>query len=175
MRLADEPPVGLDVAASPPAADTPAESYAEAVAPEFADLPPAPPQEERAWIAPDEAAEPVSLDALFGGAGTRADDAAAAVLSNVYSEPGKQAPAEAQGTPSLDQFFRETPRSADATRRASSFSFDEFFSTAPAQPAAPSPADEEPAHADEGTAGRDDSAARDIEQFNAWLEGLKEK
>lgn len=176
MDLTEEPPVGLDVApAAPPTAPAPDEAYEQPPASGFADHPPAQQHDERAWSADEPPAQPASLDALFGGAGGRTDDASAAVLSNVYSEPPKQPPSSAQGTSSLDQFFRETPRSAEAARRASSFSFDEFFSAAPAQPATPAPPDEEPQLGDDPSSSRDDSAARDIEQFNAWLEGLKEK
>ena len=65
---------------------------------------------------------------------------------------------------SLDHVFRDTPRQSGAQRReASAFSFDQFFSDAPdaaQEAAAPAPPPE---------------ATGDIEQFTAWLEGLKKK
>jgi len=114
-----------------------------------------------------------SLDALFGAAGVRGDDAASSMLAGLYQPPS---PAAAPGPAtrpaaselSLDQVFRETPRSLEAARRAS-FSFDQFFASATEQSAATPDAPTGP------PADEDDSAARDIEQFHAWLEGLKKK
>ena len=111
-----------------------------------------------------------SVDALFGGGeASPADEAAASALAGAFAGTPAAIPAvrPATGELSLDQVFRETPRRADAQRRESSgFSFDQFFSegsgtappTPPAAPAAPSPGE-----------------GADIEQFNAWLEGLKKK
>jgi hypothetical protein len=86
--------------------------------------------------------------------------------------PTRQAASEL----SLDHVFRETPRrSAGQRREAPAFSFDQFFSETGAasasraggvEPAAsPTPAEGVSSSAEEG----------DIEQFNAWLEGLKKK
>ena len=75
---------------------------------------------------------------------------------------------------SLDHVFRDAPRRTGEKRReAPAFSFDQFFADggsasgrgAAEQSSAPTPADGSPAGGDE----------RDIEQFNAWLEGLKKK
>ena len=154
----EEPPVGLDVA---PAAEVPPQTLTG--------------DDQPAATARAEA-PPASLDALFGHAGQAADERSSTVLSNAYAEPAPAAaePAgEPPATPTLDQFFRETPRTAEATRRASSFSFDEFFAAPAPAPAAPPAAEEAPAP--EPAGAPDDSAARDIEQFNAWLEGLKQK
>jgi hypothetical protein len=112
---------------------------------------------------------PGSLDALFGATSvSERDDAAASVLAGLYApEPSSPAPATrpAESALSLDEVFRETPRSLEAARRGSAFSFDQFFAAAPEQPA-DAPAPEPPA---------EDSSAEDIEQFHAWLEGLKKK
>ena len=130
-----------------------------------------------------------SLDELFGGAspvdghdraastlaGLYASDAAAASAGGVMQHPDAQpmpqpgvASRPAASELSLDQVFRETPRSHEAARRSAAFSFDQFFSASNEQ--APAPPD---AGAPEATG--DDTAARDIEQFHAWLEGLKKK
>ena len=154
----EEPPVGLDVA---PASDVPPQILA---------------REDQPNAAARADAPPASLDALFGHAGRPADEPSSSVLSNAYADPAPpatEAAAAQPATPTLDQFFRETPRTADATRRASSFSFDEFFAAPAPAPTAPPAAEEAPAP--EPAGAPDDSAARDIEQFNAWLEGLKQK
>ncbi|HEY0996320.1 MAG TPA: tetratricopeptide repeat protein [Gemmatimonadaceae bacterium] len=69
---------------------------------------------------------------------------------------------------SLDRVFRE-PRPAAGARNSTGFSFDQFFSkTEGAAPAAPAP--RAPEHGEAPAAGADD-----IAQFNAWLQGLKNK
>jgi hypothetical protein len=74
---------------------------------------------------------------------------------------------------SLDHVFRETPRRGSEKRReAPAFSFDQFFSDGAGKrgttemPATPTPSEGSSPSGDEGA---------DIEQFNAWLEGLKKK
>jgi len=74
---------------------------------------------------------------------------------------------------SLDHVFRETPRrGAEKRREAPAFSFDQFFSDGASSrgtsesPATPTPSEGVEAGGDQGA---------DIEQFNAWLEGLKKK
>lgn len=186
----DEPPVGLDLAPEPDGED---------VGDPHRDLSPGWRSEQSPADAADAydgqadagagdrsgspgttgAATPASLDELFGRAPAAADEQGTSALSNVYAEaaqpgsPPEQAPPAPDG-PTLDQFFRETPRTAEAARRASSFSFDEFFAAPPSPPPAP-PEPEQSEAAAEPAAPADDSAARDIEQFNAWLEGLKQK
>lgn len=117
-----------------------------------------------------------SIDALFTGRASVADETAALALSQAFAaEPSlaEDAPAtdERKGSDarratnelSLDHVFRD----GQPAPAASSFSFDKFF----AGEAAPS--------ADAGTAA--DAAASegtnpdDIAQFNSWLEGLKKR
>ena len=83
---------------------------------------------------------------------------------------------------SLDDVFRETPRRSGSVRREAggpTFSFDQFFAegsgggTSGASKSEPSASGEAP-RADAQPSG-DDSSSADIEQFNAWLEGLKKK
>ena len=111
-----------------------------------------------------------SIEALFAGAeSNRADEEAASMLAGAFAgdlrdeEPMAGMPARrAQDELSLDHVFRE--RGAASDRGQPAFSFDQFFSqdatdggTSGSEPASASPSD------------RDD----DIQQFNAWLEGLK--
>ena len=71
---------------------------------------------------------------------------------------------------SLDQVFRETPRRADSQRRdASGFSFDQFFSEGQSEQPPAAPAQPPAQGSGPGEGGEND------EQFNAWLEGLKQK
>lgn len=112
-----------------------------------------------------------TVDALFGNAGTSDEDEAAAnALAGAFNPTPAAQPAvrPATGELSLDHVFRETPRQSGAHRRESSaFSFDQFFSEgAEAAPAAPTPPAAQPGA---GAPGDND------EQFNAWLEGLKQK
>ena len=69
----------------------------------------------------------------------------------------------AQDELSLDHVFRERANVADRGQPA--FSFDQFFSQNAGERAGAAPADQ----AGAPTASPDD----DIQQFNAWLEGLK--
>jgi len=137
------------------------------------------PAAERASAAsapPENSSAGGSLDELFGAPAVPGEDeAAASMLARLYDPTAHSASAApgsatrpASSELSLDQVFRETPRSLEAARRAS-FSFDQFFASA-AEPSAATP------DAAPGAQGDDDeSAARDIEQFHAWLEGLKKK
>lgn len=121
-----------------------------------------------------------TIDSLFGRTSGGADDSAAMTLARAFGassspertdplpgQPARTAKAEL----SLDQIFRDSPppRGAPAGS-AAAFSFDQFFS--PPEPAAD--ATRESGAASGGSAppaGESD----DIEQFNAWLEGLKKK
>ena len=126
------------------------------------------------------AAEPVAggtVDTLFGNADVPSEDERAArTLAGVFTT-GDMATVEApvQGRPtraaqteiSLDHVFRDSSQK-NTPRRSAGFSFDQFFSesaggTAPVTPA-PQANDAPPP-----------DASGDIEQFNAWLEGLKKK
>ncbi|MFL5580526.1 MAG: hypothetical protein ACJ8AO_09135, partial [Gemmatimonadaceae bacterium] len=136
-----------------------------------------------------------SLDRLFGGSAVAPDDdeaanslASAFAVGDETSPPGKPTrPADEEL--SLDHVFRAPPRAAPKAPSASvtpsspapqtvpqsapagrgapggSFSFDQFFAEVGGASAPP-----EATSADPG-----DVAASDIEQFNAWLEGLKKK
>ena len=122
-----------------------------------------------------------SLDALFGGAESARGDTTRSPLEVAFSaEPAELAErpraddsgAALRGRPatpaatelSLDHVFRHaTPASGGQAQGG--FSFDQFFSRQ-AQDDAATPA-QEPAR--EGEGGESD----DVQQFNAWLEGLK--
>lgn len=139
-----------------------------------------------------------TIDGLFGGTTSARDEAAARTLAAMFGssattgdvapvfrggDASPAAPARApepiavSGAPtrpagdelSLDTVFNEPAASPAAAprRSSSSFSFDQFFadSGTPAAPAAP----EAPA------AGGSSNSGADIEQFNAWLDGLKKK
>jgi len=123
-----------------------------------------------------------SIDALFGQRPVgSADDSAASALAQAFGsgtpEPppitGRPARAAA-GELSLDSVFRDG--GARPPRSAQSFSFDQFFSE--------SAASEQPGEASttgtpsQGTgtqAEPPERSADDIEQFNSWLQGLKQK
>lgn len=115
-----------------------------------------------------------TVDALFGGASgaTSSDEAAANALAGVFAGTPAALPAvrPAAGELSLDQVFRETPRRADSQRRdASGFSFDQFFSEGQSEQPPAAPAQPPAQGSGPGEGGEND------EQFNAWLEGLKQK
>jgi hypothetical protein len=127
---------------------------------------------------------------LFGDAPvSEADEQAASTLASAFSAaklsqsdrpaeaPGRRAPggggqggrpAHAGGSElSLDQVFRETaPRNP---RKSGAYSFDQFFSDGtPEGGRGGQPEDATAAKSSEGPEG-------DLEQFTAWLEGLKRK
>jgi len=125
-----------------------------------------------------------SIDALFGQRPVgQADASAASALAQAFgsgsgaSEPpaitGRPARAAA-GELSLDSVFRDG--GARPPRSAQSFSFDQFFSESaakepPAEPGtAPTPSQGTNAQAEPA-----ERAADDIEQFNSWLQGLKQR
>jgi hypothetical protein len=128
-----------------------------------------------------------SIDALFGGGASpsREDVAAASTLADAFkgTAPSGTPASEPQigGRPahpaatelSLDHVFRDgvngpqPPRGGSGGSGGSVVSYDQFFS--------------QPAHS--GSAGADASSgptppsggSDDIEQFNAWLQGLKKR
>jgi tetratricopeptide (TPR) repeat protein len=119
-----------------------------------------------------------SIDALFGNKATgTTEDSAASALSQAFggspdAPPITGNPARpATGELSLDSVFREG--GARGPRNSQGFSFDQFFSqnadgekTSGGTASAPeNPASGEPA----------ERTADDIEQFNSWLQGLKQR
>jgi hypothetical protein len=123
-----------------------------------------------------------SIDALFGERSVnQADASAASALAQAFGGEQKESPAisgrparAAAGELSLDSVFRDG--GARPPRSAQSFSFDQFFSESAASepPATPGPA----ATPSQGTGAQPEPAERnadDIEQFNSWLQGLKQK
>jgi tetratricopeptide (TPR) repeat protein len=110
-----------------------------------------------AELQPAEPRTPVYAASLTGGQSVRA------FLEGVLTAlpPGASA-----GGPALGAVFGEAPAEPEAG--ADGPSYDEFFAAAE-PPSAPSPAAPERTPADAPAAGRSD----DIEEFNAWLRGLK--
>jgi hypothetical protein len=125
---------------------------------------------------------PGSLDALFSDSVVRGDDEqAASTLASAFgplpaaagqdqrrgeARPGPRAADEL----SLENVFRGADRRSGAVRQPSGFSFDQFF------------AEGAVAHGEARTtdptglpSAEDAPSPDDIEQFNAWLEGLKKK
>jgi tetratricopeptide (TPR) repeat protein len=121
------------------------------------------------------AASAGSIDALFAGKSpSREDVAAASTLADAFNS-GSPPAADAQvgGRPahpattelSLDHVFRDG--GTQAARSSGPVSYDQFFSQSTqggSQSAEPAPTSTPPA-----------SGADDIEQFNAWLQGLKKR
>jgi hypothetical protein len=119
-----------------------------------------------------------TIDALFGNKPTGAlEDSAASALAQAFGS-GTSAPPitgnparPASGELSLDSVFRDGP--SRAARTSQGFSFDQFFSQHPegestggaSRSSHELPADGEPA----------EKSADDIEQFNSWLQGLKNR
>ena len=117
-----------------------------------------------------------SLEELFPErAPTPRADAAAQTLATAFgrAEPQGRPTRAASNELSLDRVFRGAPE--ETAPSDGGFSFDQFFSDAPrasSGDAGSAPAASNPAEAGES----DDSGdSHDIEQFTAWLEGLKKK
>jgi hypothetical protein len=120
-----------------------------------------------------------SIDALFAGAAaSREDTAAASALADAFPAAGGAAPAgEAQvaGRPahpaatelSLDHVFRDGGAAPPSGRGPAPVSYDQFFSQPGPSSGSSGP---EPAAGAPPASGADD-----IEQFNAWLQGLKKR
>ncbi|MDQ3949557.1 MAG: hypothetical protein M3282_04350, partial [Gemmatimonadota bacterium] len=119
-----------------------------------------------------------SIDALFAGAApSREDVAAASTLADAFNAgaPSAAAPdAQIGGRPahpattelSLEHVFRESAGVASA-RSTSAVSYDQFFS----QPSQAGASTNDDSSGTPPPAGGSD----DIEQFNAWLQGLKKR
>jgi tetratricopeptide (TPR) repeat protein len=123
-----------------------------------------------------------SIDALFGQRDVGQSDASAAsALAQAFGSGGEEPPPisgrparTAAGELSLDSVFKDG--GARPPRSAQTFSFDQFFSESAAAdaPAEPGPA----ATPSQGTGAQSQPAERsadDIEQFNSWLQGLKQR
>lgn len=123
-----------------------------------------------------------SIDALFGQRPVpSADASAASALAQAFGSGEPETPPisgrparAAAGELSLDSVFRDG--GARPPRGAQSFSFDQFFSqsatTSRPDDAAPT------ATPSQGTGAQNEPAERnadDIEQFNSWLQGLKQR
>jgi tetratricopeptide (TPR) repeat protein len=118
-----------------------------------------------------------SIDALFGNKpATSTEDSAASALSQAFGGTPEAPPITgnparpATGELSLDSVFREG--GSRGPRNSQGFSFDQFFSqnadgerTSGGPPSQEKPASGEPA----------ERTADDIEQFNSWLQGLKQR
>jgi hypothetical protein len=126
-----------------------------------------------------------SIDALFGNRTVgSAEDSAASALAQAFgpgTEPaaiGGQPARAAAGELSLDSVFRDS--SARPPRPSQSFSFDEFFSeSAAAGSARPTPGAPAPSVPPETAAAPPgepaERSADDVQQFNSWLQGLKQR
>ena len=116
-----------------------------------------------------------SIDALFGNRpiGT-VEDSAASALAQAFAADSEATPLAgnptrpATGELTLDSVFREGPRGA---RAAQGFSFDQFFSQNVEGDKTSGGASEELPAGSEPAERSDD----DIEQFNSWLQGLKQR
>ena len=102
---------------------------------------------------------------------TARTEAAAQTLATAFgrAEPQGRPTRAASNELSLDHVFRGAPEGAPPADGG--FSFDQFFSDSRASGADATPA----ASAPESGRGPGASDAHDIEQFTAWLEGLKKK
>lgn len=118
-----------------------------------------------------------SIDALFGSRPAAAtEDSAAAALAQAFGGSvdvplisGRPARA-ATGELSLDSVFRDA--GGRPPRATQSFSFDQFFSEGATANEAPAPRASQEIVVTGEPAER---SADDIEQFNAWLQGLKQR
>jgi tetratricopeptide (TPR) repeat protein len=139
----------------------------------------APAEDDRASAAPLPATGNRTIDDLFGGEKVSGEDeAAAGILAQLFTSSERQVtpPAEDSravvGRParpatselSLDQVFGAS--SGGESRRSGSFSFDQFFG---GNADAPRPRGSEPMQ--QPPVGEQD----DVEQFNAWLQDLKQR
>jgi len=123
-----------------------------------------------------------SIDALFGQRPVAsADTSAASALAQAFGGAENEAPPisgrparAAAGELSLDSVFRDG--GARPPRSAQSFSFDQFFSESASTPRPPESGPT--ATPSQGTGAQGEAAERsadDIEQFNSWLQGLKQR
>jgi hypothetical protein len=124
--------------------------------------------------APSDAPARRSLENLFPDTPiTARTEAAAQTLATAFgrTEPQGRPTRAASSELSLDKVFRGTPDAAPAGDGG--FSFDQFFSDA--RPAGADVAAQAVSQPETGRSGGGSGDAHDIEQFTAWLEGLKKK
>lgn len=117
---------------------------------------------DEALTVPDEGAPPATLSQLFAsGVVSGADEDAASNLSSAYSAD-ESAPATriAERELSLEHLFRDVP-----ARSSGAVTLDEFYEGSSSGGSAPATRD----------AADGEERGADIEQFTAWLEGLKKK
>jgi hypothetical protein len=179
-RIASRRPGERAAAAAPPSEDDFGPSVDETPTPHApdvgpaGDVPPTPP------AAPSDASPPVggTIDALFGHRpASTVEDSAASALAQAFGGTS-EAPAitgnptrPAAGELTLDSVFREG--GARGPRSSQGFSFDQFFShnvegdrtSGGDRPSPEATPPGEPAERSED----------DIEQFNSWLQGLKQR
>jgi hypothetical protein len=105
---------------------------------------------------------------------TARTEAAAQTLATAFGrdEPQGRPTRAASNELSLDHVFRGTPE-ASSSSDGGGFSFDQFFSDA--RPGGGGDSAPAVAAHDTGRSGGPSGDAHDIEQFTAWLEGLKKK
>ena len=147
------------IASPPPARQTPLSSPAQAAAPEPVASPEPPARRSLEDLFPDTPVTPRT-------------EAAAETFATAFGrgEPQGRPTRAASNELSLDHVFRGAPEGAPPADGG--FSFDQFFSDSRAPGA---DADAPAATASESGRGPGSSDAHDIEQFTAWLEGLKKK
>jgi hypothetical protein len=120
------------------------------------------PMRRRDAVRPEQApaAEPESrLSALFGTT-NGSDEGAAAALAGAFSQPNADLPGRPTRAAAAELSLGDVFGGGVATSNQRAATFDEFFSAGNADHAPRSPLDEE---------------GSDMEQFTAWLEGLKKK
>lgn len=118
---------------------------------------------EEAMTVPDEGMTPRSLNQLFAaGVVSHADEHAATTLASAFEARGDSPlpPRSGERELSLEHLFRDVP-----ARSSGAVTLDEFYQGS------------SPGGSDPSAQGTEDGEERDadIEQFTAWLEGLKKK
>jgi len=125
---------------------------------------------------PEPRATPRSLEDLFPeSSATPRSDAAAQTLATAFgrTEPQGRPTRAASNELSLDRVFRGAPEGAPAAEGG--FSFDQFFSDARSAGGDAAGTPHTPNAPDATRPGESSGDSHDIEQFTAWLEGLKKK
>ena len=169
--LADFDPFAGAIEMSTPASGNTTDAAPNAEAP----APPMPVAEDPAPLSlPEPSAPGSSLDELFPDAPVTARaEAAAQTLATAFGrdEPQGRPTRAASSELSLDKVFRGTPEGVPPADGG--FSFDQFFSDA--RPSGADVAAPTMSPPETGRSGGGAGDAHDIEQFTAWLEGLKKK